>query len=106
MDCIIDSTGVGDPLTEDLQRVLPRVEGFKFSSTSKQQLMELLSNKISTQQVTYPDNEIVNELLNFEYEFSRTGVRYNSPPGLHEDAVMGLELALRGQHNVPGNEIG
>jgi phage FluMu gp28-like protein len=102
VDCIIDSTGVGDPLTEDLQRVLPRVEGFKFSSTSKQQLMELLSNKISTQQVTYPDNEIVNELLNFEYEFSRTGVRYSSPPGLHDDAVMALALALRGQNNVPG----
>lgn len=102
VDCIIDSTGVGDPLTEDLQRVLPRVEGFKFSSTSKQQLMELLSNKISTQQVTYPDNEIVNELLNFEYEFSRTGVRYSAPPGLHDDAVMALALALRGQNNVPG----
>ena len=101
-DCVIDSTGVGDPITEDLQRVLPRVEGFKFSSSSKQQLMELLSTKISTQGVTYPDGDIVRELEQFEYEYSRTGVKYNAPPGLHDDCVMALALALRGQQNVPG----
>jgi len=101
-DCVIDSTGVGDPITEDLQRVLPRVEGFKFSSTSKQQLMELLSTKISTKGVTYPDGDIVRELEQFEYEYSRTGVKYSSPPGLHDDCVVALALALRGQQNVPG----
>ena len=101
-DCVIDSTGVGDPITEDLQRVLPRVEGFKFSSSSKQQLMELLSTKISTKGVTYPDGDIVRELEQFEYEYSRTGVKYSSPPGLHDDCVMALALALRGQQNVPG----
>ena len=101
-DCVIDSTGVGDPITADLHRVLPRVEGFKFSSSSKQQLMELLSTKISTQQVTYPDGDIVRELEQFEYEYSRTGVKYSAPPGLHDDCVMALALALRGQQNVPG----
>jgi len=101
-DCIIDSTGVGDPITEDLQRVLPRVEGFKFSSSSKQQLMELLSTKISTKAVTYPDGDIVRELEQFEYEYSRTGVKYSAPPGLHDDCVMALALALKGQNNVPG----
>ena len=101
-DCIVDSTGVGDSITEDLQRVLPRVEGFKFSSTSKQQLMELLSSRISTQQVHFPDNEIVSELMNFEYEYSRTGVKYSAPNGLHDDCVMALALALKGLNNVPG----
>lgn len=101
-DCIIDSTGVGDPITEDLQRVLPRVEGFKFSSSSKQQLMELLSTKISTKAVTYPDGDIVRELEQFEYEYSRTGVKYSAPSGLHDDCVMSLALALKGQNNVPG----
>tara|TARA_R110002073_G_scaffold87774_2_gene208448 strand:- start:790 stop:1731 length:942 start_codon:yes stop_codon:yes gene_type:complete len=101
-DCIIDSTGVGDPITEDLQRVLPRVEGFKFSSSSKQQLMELLSTKISTKQVTYPDGDIVRELEQFEYEYGRTGVKYSAPPQMHDDCVMALALALKGQNNVPG----
>jgi len=104
-DCVIDSTGVGDSITEDLQRVLPRVEGFKFSSTSKQQLMELLSSRISTQQVHFPDNEIVSELMNFEYEYSRTGVKYSAPNGLHDDCVMALALALKGLNNVPGMGI-
>ena len=36
----VDSTGVGDPIVEQLQRDLPRVKGFKFTSQSKQQLIE------------------------------------------------------------------
>ena len=42
----IDSTGVGDPIVEDLKRVCRRVEGFKFTSQSKQQLMEGLQIEI------------------------------------------------------------
>ena len=35
---LIDSTGVGDPIVERLQRRLPNVEGQKFTPASKQQL--------------------------------------------------------------------
>jgi hypothetical protein len=37
---LIDSTGVGDAITEDLQKGFNHMEGFKYTSTSKQQLME------------------------------------------------------------------
>jgi len=102
VECIVDSTGVGDSITEDLQSLLPRVEGFKFSSPSKQQLMQLLSNEIGTKAVRFPDNEIVDELLSFEYEHTRTGVKYNAPYGLHDDCVMALALALNAHRNQPG----
>ena len=102
VECVIDSTGVGDSITEDMQSLLPRVEGFKFSSTSKQQLMQLLSNEIGTKDVRFPDNEIVDELLSFEYEHTRTGVKYNAPYGLHDDCVMALALALNAHRNQPG----
>ena len=36
----VDSTGVGDPIVEDLQRQRPNVFGFKYSASSKQQLIE------------------------------------------------------------------
>ena len=35
----VDSTGVGDPIVEQLQRLCQRVKGFKFTSQSKQQLV-------------------------------------------------------------------
>ena len=37
---------------------------------------------------------IVKELEAFEYEYTRTGVRYSAPEGLHDDAVCALALAI------------
>ena len=93
---IVDSTGVGDPIVERLQRDLPNVEGFHFSSSSKQKLMEGLAIAIQTNAISYPDNEIVNELDVFTYEYSRTGVKYTAPDGFHDFCVMALGLAVHG----------
>lgn len=90
---MIDSTGVGDPITEDLQRDGMNVYGFKFSSTSKQQLMEGLSNAIQQRKITFPEGTITNELESFEMIYTNTGVRYTAPVGFHDDCVMALALA-------------
>ena len=95
-DALIDSTGVGDPVLERLQRAEPnRFEGFKFTSQSKQQLMEGLAVAIQYRQVRFPDGDLANELEAFEYVYSRTGVRYAAPDGLFDDAVCALALAVR-----------
>lgn len=95
----VDSTGVGDPIVDDLQRGdatgrKPNFEGFKFSSSSKQMLMEGLAAAIQSKEVSYPDGVIRIELENFEYEYSRTGVKYSAPEGLHDDCVCALALAV------------
>jgi len=92
---LIDSTGVGDPIVEGLSRKHPNVSGFHFSSTSKQQLMEGLSVAIQKGEVGFPDGPIVSELESFEYEYTRTGVRYQGMEGMHDDCVCALALALR-----------
>lgn len=98
-----DSTGVGDPIVEQLQRTLPRVRGFKFTSQSKQQLIEGLCVAVQQQQVKFPNGMIADEMRNFEFEYSRTGVRYTAPQGLHDDCVMSLALAVDcKQHNRKG----
>jgi hypothetical protein len=88
----IDSTGVGDPIGEDIARLRP-VELFKFTAQSKQQIMEGLAVAIQKREVTFPAGPIVTELENFEYEYTRTGVRYTAPPGLHDDCVCALAMA-------------
>lgn len=90
---LIDSTGVGDPILEALQHLGGGYEGFKFSQASKQQLMEGLAVAIQQRQLRYPDGPIANELESFEYVYSRTGVSYSAPVGLHDDCVIGLGLA-------------
>lgn len=93
--CLIDSTGVGDGIVEDIQRMCPMVEGFKFTSNSKQQIMEGLATAIQSGGVSYPSGVIVDELMAYEFEYTRTGVRYTAPSGVHDDTVCALALAFK-----------
>jgi hypothetical protein len=91
--CLVDATGVGDPIVDSLQETKPKVEGLVFTPKSKQMLMEGLAVAIQSREVSYPDGLIRQELDEFEYEVTRTGVRYTAPEGLHDDCVMALALA-------------
>lgn len=99
---LVDSTGVGDPVVEDLQRERGNVEGFKFSSQSKQQLMEGLAAEVQQAKVGIPDGWLRGEMESFEYEYRPGGVRYSAPQGLHDDGVCGLALAVRKLRQVLG----
>lgn len=102
---LVDSTGVGDPVLEALQRggAHQNFEGVKFSAQSKQQLMEGLAVGIQQRKVHYPNGPIVAELDAFEYEYTRTGVKYTAPEGMHDDCVCALALAYSGMNN-PADE--
>ena len=96
---LADSTGVGDPILEDLKREGINIEGLKFTSQSKQQLMEGLAQAIQQGKIGYPEGVIVDELDIFEYQFTANGVRYSAPSGFHDDCVMALALAWQ-NHNL------
>jgi len=96
---VVDSTGVGDPILEDLLREGVNIEGLKFTSQSKQQLMEGLSSAIQQGRIGFPEGVIVDELDVFEYQFTANGVRYSAPSGFHDDTVMALALAWQ-NHNI------
>ncbi len=95
---LVDSSGVGDPILERLQRQSRRFEGFRFTGLSKQQLMDRLRTAIQRRDVRFPDGPIRHELESFEYEFTARGVRYSAPHGIHDDCVMALALAV--QHHA------
>jgi hypothetical protein len=89
----IDSTGVGDPIVEDLARVCRHVEGFKFTSQTKQQLMEGLQIAIQTGEIRFPDGWLRSELEAFGFRYSGRTVRYEATVG-HDDGVCALALAV------------
>ena len=91
---LADSTGVGDPIVERLMAKCQRVQGYMFSPGSKQKLMEGLALAIQSRKVFFPKGPITAELENFEFEYTRTGVRYSAPAGFHDDCVMSLALAV------------
>lgn len=94
---LIDSTGVGDPIVEELQSGRSNVEGLKFSASSKQQLMEGLALAIQNQEIIIHPNmtTLIDELEAFEFVYTRTGVKYSAPEGMHDDCVCALALAVK-----------
>ncbi len=89
----IDSTGVGDPIVEDLRKVCRRAEGFKFTSQSKQQLMEGLQLAIQTREIRFPDGWLRSELEAFGFRYSGRAVSYEATVG-HDDGVCALALSV------------
>ncbi len=89
----IDSTGVGDPIVEDLRKVCRRVEGFRFTNQNKQQLMEGLQIAISTAEIRFPDGWLRSELEAFGFRYSGRTVSYEATVG-HDDGVCALALAV------------
>lgn len=104
---LVDSTGVGDPVLEQLQtRQIGVYEGYHFTAPSKQKLMEGLAVAIQQRLIRFPDGPIKDELDVFEYEYTRTGVRYTAPAGLHDDCVCSLALAWRHYTHRPPPAVG
>jgi len=99
--CYIDSTGLGDPIEEDLRNWGINTRGFKFSNSSKQQLIERLIVTIEQGLIGIPDCSatkfLIEELKAFTYEILPSArLRYTAPEGLHDDGIMSLALALSG----------
>ena len=67
--------------------------------------MEGLAVAIQQRQIAFPEGVIVNELQAFEFEYTRTGVRYTAPSGLHDDAVCALALAVSSWHALGRNTL-
>lgn len=120
---VMDATGVGDPVYDDLRRVLPQVEGFKITAQTKRELVQGLMVAVEQRRVTWPRarqggidlatrerkehmdgclgsgewDVLTAEMKRYEYEIGPTGqVSYAAPSGYHDDCVMALALATWG----------
>lgn len=91
---LIDSTGIGDPILEELQVDHNNFSGYMFSLASKQKLMEGLAVSIQGHEIGYPLGPIVSELDSFEYNTTPAGrTIYAAAQGHNDDCVCALALA-------------
>jgi hypothetical protein len=98
-----DSTGLGDPIVEDLKQRGLRIggeegKGFKFNETSRQNLLNNLAILLEQDKIKIPDDEgLIAELESFRYELSESKkIKVTVPEGFHDDRVMSLALAVWG----------
>lgn len=100
----MDSTGIGDPIVETIRNAGVRVEPYKIGgSQAKQQLIEKLRVNIENLRVSFPKiPALIEELRNYEYKLSESGVvKYSAPSGMHDDCVISLALANWGADSQP-----
>ncbi len=92
---LVSSDGAGDPIIEDLNRSHGDLQGFKFTTPSKQNLMEILAFFIQCKKLGFPDGWLSNELESFEYVYTGDWVYYSAPEGFYDDSVYALSLAVK-----------
>lgn len=97
--CLIDSTGSGQPITDDLMRMCAQMQGYTFTTRSKQHLMEGLAFGLQAGEIRWPDSGdgavMKQEMMVFEYVTTGRTTVYGAPEGygFHDDTVCSLALA-------------
>ena len=78
----MDATDIGDPVYDDLRRVLPRIEPVKLTNLSRAQLIQRLVVAIEQRQIDWPLSwSVVTDVLKrYEYEITPNGsITYTHP---------------------------
>jgi len=103
----MDSTGLGDPIVEDLRVQGLNVVGYQFTHGSKRELIDGLRVAMAQRLVQIPEGpeteQLKRELGDFQVTLSSSGkVHYAAPEGegYYDDCVISLALAV---HGMAGN---
>lgn len=101
---IIDSTGVGEPVYDDLYARGMNIEPFRFNVRSRMDLLKNLQMLLEMDKIKIPDDEeLLDELRSAQYELTAQGqVTIKVPDNKHDDRIMSLALAV---WQIPQNPI-
>lgn len=98
----LDSTGVGNPITDDLKRDGLIIDNYVFTNKSKIELVDKLGLFIEEKGIWIPNEPvIINELEVFGLDVTDSGtLKYSAPVGMNDDCTMSLALAVQGLHST------
>lgn len=104
----MDSTGMGDPIYEDLAQEGIPIYGVNLNVKSKPMLIENLQLAIENALVGLIDDDNSNLEHNaYTYTILPTGnIRYNAPPGWHDDEVISTALMVYGMSGGTSSTLG
>lgn len=99
---MLDATGVGDPIADDLLRSGVAVEPIKITNELKKEMIEKLSIWIEQRRFSMINMaETLFEFDNYSYEISSSGrIMYSARVGFHDDIVTSHALAIWGLQPV------
>src|SRR3990167_98317 len=92
---VIDATGLGDPIVDDLNKRNLNIEPFKFTKRSRQNLLDNLAILLEQDKIKIPnDSGLIDELESMRYEIGPQGnTKLEVPDGVTDDRIMSLAMA-------------
>jgi phage FluMu gp28-like protein len=100
----VDSTGVGDYITEDMTNAgITQTQGIKFTQETKQEMAQWLKQCMTEKKLKIPyDSGLIAELNTERYELTKDGkIRLNHPQNTHDDRFWALALAAYATRTQP-----
>lgn len=90
---VVDSTGVGDVVYENLQNTCTNIMGFKFTTESKPKIIYELIKDVEQGNVKY-NQAVADEMHVYEYKYSSTGhIKFEAQAGYNDDSIAALAIA-------------
>lgn len=100
---VIDATGLGLPVSQDIRAAGFQVEDVTLSNEKKRNVIDQLRVAFEVGAISIPnDADLLDELISYEYAVLPSGaLRYSAPEGKHDDQVIAVALANWGARSVP-----
>ena len=93
----VDKTKHGDYIIEDMHEAgLRQAEGINFTQNTKQEMAQLMKQRMQEGLLKTPyDRDLLDELNTERYELTKTGkIAFSHPEGTHDDRFWALALAV------------
>jgi len=92
---LVDQTGVGEPVIEELRNLGVPVEGLTFTIKTKEELLTTLKIAMEQKRLRIPYHRRLFEQINEQqYTYSKSGhLQFSHPEGSHDDMLWSLALA-------------
>jgi len=100
----VDKTKHGDYIIQDMHEAgLRQAEGITFTQNTKQEMAQILKQRMRESFLKMPfDRDILDELNTERYELTKTGkITFSHPEGTHDDRFWALALAVYAAEKAP-----
>jgi len=107
---IVDKSGVGDPIVEELENIgLRNVEGIVLTDTNKEEILSNLKIQMEQKRLAITDYmPLIMQMNEQQYEYlkpktaqERIHLKFKHPSGHHDDMLWALALAVYGAREKP-----
>jgi len=100
---LVDQTGIGEPVLEELQAQDITAEGAKLTQQTKTEILTHLKLTMEQHNIAIPyDKRLCQQINDQQYAYTRNGkLTFNHPPNTHDDQLWALALAAYATKTEP-----